>query len=340
MRKHPKLKLYLSSMSFFYFIFFFNYFRKNDHHDNQNEKSLTIPNESSFRDEKLDNKVPKNILEFSKTKPVNSKKFIENNQNEINKKPYITKNNLNYEKILTFSDSFSKYTITADKEKQNKVSQPKTIQKIIKNEIEEKNFLQKKPELHKNQNSQIYSSSINTVTSLIQNSLHEKRAQNLRNNEKSAINDSNSTDKQSLESNLKKPNESHSYKKNYVDLSKNTNFYSKTDLTSISSSNQKYKDERLDITEKNLEYYSKNGIFKSLPIEKSDSFYLYEILENTEFSFYICESIKEQKDELKLFLTTSSTHYKTSKRILLLNTCRFNFRIIFLQFIFSFLHEY
>lgn len=264
----------------------------------EHDKSLTIPNENSLRDEKLDNKISKNIIQFAKSNPSSNKLISEPNKTTINKA-----NNAKLEKIFMFSDSFSKYSLLGG-EKEKKNTQKKEIlqQENSKNQSSDSQTSNKLP---------IYSSSINTVKNFLQNKEKKTVAQS---NEKEK--------KQQIVDEMKKNFEIQSIKKQ-AGYSYN-----------LSQSNKKnesplHKEENLldSLSERNIDYYLKNGIFQNLKIEKSDLHYLYEILEKNEFSFYICDAIKEQRDELKLFLTPSNTRYKTSKRILILTNCeiKFNF---------------
>lgn len=302
-----------------------------------NEKSLTIPNESSFRDEKLDNKMKKNILDFSKTSTGSKKTYTtkdsqllvnSNNNNANSKFPEKIEN------ILMFSDSFARYPLNFDKEKKNILAGKTTPNKRSHAEEEKKGHFQ--PFAAKNY--QGVSSSISTVKTLIKSiekrkegnkgAIIEKEIMKTSNNFNN-INKNNETEQifkknnsqppkmNILGSDSKKKNEAS--KKNSEDLGvkdqKNGNFHEKPILTNSETFEM--------IKGKKLDYYLKNGIFEPLIIENSESGLLFEILEKVNFHYFVCESIQEQRDEVKLFLTASN-HYKTSKKILLLSSCRKN----------------
>ena len=311
-----------------------------------NEKSLTIPNESSFRDEKLDNKIKKNILDFSKTSTGSKKTYTSkdsNNQNANTKFPEKIEN------ILMFSDSFARYPLNFDKK--NTLAGKTTPNKRSNVEEEKKGHFQ--PFAAKNY--QGVSSSISTVKTLIKsiekrkegdqqnqninkgviiekdimknsnnfNNTNEQFSNKSKNNETEQVLKKNNSNPPKMNMNLgsdaKKKNEAS--KKNSEDLGVQKkdkdygNFHEKPILTNSETFE--------NIKGKKLEYYLKNGIFEPLIIENSESGHLFEILEKVNFNYFVCESIREQRDEVKLFLTASN-HYKTSKKILLLSACRKN----------------
>lgn len=259
----------------------------NDNKERSNEVSLTIPNESYMIDEKLDNKIKKNISDLPKS-----------SSNTKNTKQY-DKRELANEKILVFSDMFSKYNLNFEKEKKNVIISEKLTAKNINNLTNKEGKEQICQKTQDNQKNPGFSNSINTVKSFIQTMEKNNR----------------------LETFANKPE----IKKSSLDFTQNKK--NNTFSRNINKIEHLYKPMKNDgeigdfLKPKNLEYYLKNGIFQTLNIEKTDSFYLFEILENIKFHFYVCESILEAKDELKLFLT-SNTHYKTSKRILLLTNCK------------------
>ena len=324
--------------------------------DLNNEKSLTIPNESSFRDEKLDHKIKKNILDFSKTS--SGPKKSANNSKMTQKETY--KNHQKIENILLFSDSFSKYHLNFDKDKKN----PLLPSKITPNKI----FLDSN-KTNDNKNNGNYNDNFNknhdiisknndnftkTNDNFTKNNEYERKSQpvNPRNypgltssinriknfvqpevftNYKPVIKDNAFEIKKAIDSLKKSSIDFQTKDKNMnkdQNINKDQNLNKKSEIFSKASSNsEKHKQNSIENSEvfkmKNLEYYLKNGIFQTLNMEKSESPYLFEMLEKIKFNYYVCDSIIEQKDEVKLFLT-SNTHYKTSKRILLLCSCKKN----------------
>jgi len=292
-----------------------------------NEKSLTIPNESSFRDEKIDKKIKKTSC--SQNIANNSKMT----QKEIDK---------NHQKNLLFSDSFSKYNLNFDKEKKNpsKITPNKLILASNKNNGNfNENFIKKvNVPISKNndnftknneyerksqpmdpRNYPGHTSSIYRIKNFVQ---PEAFTYN-----KPAIIDNAFEIKKAIDS-QKKNSLDFQTKDQNMNKDQNLNKKKSEIISKASSYSEKHKRNSIENSEvfkiKNLEYYLKNGIFQTLNLEKSESTCLFEMLEKIQFNYYVCGSIIEQKDEVKLFLT-SNTHYKTSRRILLLCSCKKKF---------------
>ena len=294
-----------------------------------NEKSLTIPNENSFRDEKLDNKIKKNILDFSKNSS-GSKKISQDSKDPYNPNPEKVKDshNLN-DKILMFSDSFSRYHLNSEKDKEKKILNsgkitPSRSGLMNKNANDESKAQPLKYQENPTINPKIkpgFSTSINTIKTLIQYQYADKKNEFDINSSKKNVKDNllGSTEIKKTSDSLKKS----SIDFQIIDSNSNSNkkeIYNKPMSSNESSKHKKNDNNIEEIKQKNMEYYLKNGILQSYIIEKSESNFLFEMLEKLKFDYYVCESIKEQKDELKLFIT-SNTQYTTSTRILVLTTC-------------------
>lgn len=307
-----------------------------------NEKSLTIPNESSFRDEKLDNKIKKNILDFSKTS-TGSKKTYPTKDPQLNS---INTANSKFpekiENILMLSDSFARYPLNFDKEKKNILTGKTTPNKRSHLEEEKKGHFQ--PLTAKNY--QGVSSSISTVKTLIKSIEKRNEADQQNQNINKGVNIEqealkNSQTNEQFSNKSKNPETEQIFKKNSNQPPKMNDSKKKNETSKKNSEDLSVKDPKKEkdygpfhekailtnsetfemIKGKKIEYYLKNGIFEPLIIENSESGLLFEILEKVNFHYFVCESIREQRDEVKLFLTASN-HYKTSKKILLLSACR------------------
>ena len=249
-----------------------------------------------------------------------------------------------------FSDSFARYPLNFDKEKKNILAGKTTPNKRSHVEEEKKGHFQ--PFAAKNY--QGVSSSISTVKTLIKSI--EKRNEVDQNINKGAIiekeimkNSNNFNNANEQFSNKSKNNETEQvFKKNNsnppkINMNLGSDSKKKNEVSKKNSEDLSVKDQKKDkdngnfhekpiltnsetfemMKGKKLDYYLKNGIFEPLTIENSESGHLFEILEKVNFHYFVCESIREQRDEVKLFLTASN-HYKTSKKILLLTACRKN----------------
>lgn len=269
--------------------------------DINNEKSLTIPNENSFRDEKLDNKIRKNILDFSKTS-TGSKKTSNSKESQILFNVPM-KEQEKIENFLMFSDTFTKHPFNYENEKKNNIQGKLTPKKQKINEEEKKVHFQPVPA----KNYQGFSSSFSKVKTFIK-SIENKNDLEPKLIPKESLNANNESKKKSNSSN--KNSEEFTNK----DCKKQQNIMTKPFMP---NNNEVFE----GVKGKCLDYYLKNGIFQTLIVEKSESGLLLEMLEKVKFNYYVCESIFEQRDEVKLFLT-SNTHYKTSQRILILNNCK------------------
>lgn len=71
----------------------------------------------------------------------------------------------------------------------------------------------------------------------------------------------------------------------------------------------------------NISRYLSYGVFQTLKINSFENEFFYESLAKIDFQYYICELIKEKKDEIQVFYINSQ--YKTTKMIILMTNCNY-----------------